>query len=184
VPIENKIEIIGALNEKINAVNHFISSLSKEEFEATPEGKWSAGQNLDHLIRSIKPLQIAFMLPKLFLRLLFGRSNRPSKSYDQLVEKYKSKLAQGGKASGPFIPPGVLFEKKLSLLKTYEHQKQNFIKKIKKQKETNLDKYILPHPLLGKLTLREMLFFTIYHNQHHLESLEQRQPAKPVHQSS
>lgn len=24
-----------------------------------------------------------------------------------------------------------------------------------------------PHPLLGKLTLREMMFFTIYHVQHH-----------------
>jgi hypothetical protein len=25
----------------------------------------------------------------------------------------------------------------------------------------------LPHPLLGKLTLREMIYFTIYHVQHH-----------------
>ena len=33
--------------------------------------------------------------------------------------------------------------------------------------EKDLDNYILPHPLLGKLTIREMLFFTIYHVQHH-----------------
>jgi hypothetical protein len=33
--------------------------------------------------------------------------------------------------------------------------------------EDELDQYILPHPLLGKLTLREMLFFTIYHVKHH-----------------
>jgi len=184
MPIENKTEIIGALNEKIDAFNHFISPLDRREFEATPGGKWSAGQNLDHLIRAINPLQLAFRLPKLFLKLFFGRSNRPSKSYEQLVEKYKYKLAQGGKASGPFIPPVVLFEKKLSLLKRYERQKKNFIEKVQKQKESDLDRYILPHPLLGKLTLREMLFFTIYHNQHHLESLEKRQSATPAHRSS
>lgn len=33
--------------------------------------------------------------------------------------------------------------------------------------EKELDQYVLPHPLLGKLTLREMMFFTIYHVQHH-----------------
>ena len=183
MPIQNKDEIIDALNEKINAFNNFISPMTKEEFEISPGGKWSAGQNLDHLIRAIKPLQLAFRLPKLFLKIFFGNANRPSKSYEQLVGKYKSKLAAGGKASGPFIPPVILFENKNALLKTYEKQKLNFIRKVRKQKESELDKYILPHPLLGKLTMREMLFFTIYHNQHHLETLEQRE-TKPMHQSS
>ena len=36
----------------------------------------------------------------------------------------------------------------------------------------DLDKYVLPHPLLGKVTLREMLYFTIHHNEHHLELLK------------
>lgn len=182
--IQSKEDIILGLNEKIDAFCRFISQMKKEEFEAAPNGKWSAGQNLDHLIRAIKPLQLGYRLPKFFLKLFFGLTNRLSKSYDQLVEKYKFKLSQGGKASGPFIPPIILFENKQSLLKTYEKQKQNFIKKVQRQKETDLDKYILPHPLLGKLTLREMLFFTIYHNQHHLESLRQRRSAIPVHPSS
>jgi hypothetical protein len=30
----------------------------------------------------------------------------------------------------------------------------------------------LPHPLLGKLTLREMLYFTAYHADHHRHSIE------------
>jgi hypothetical protein len=33
--------------------------------------------------------------------------------------------------------------------------------------EQQLDLLILPHPLLGKLTLREMIYFTIYHAGHH-----------------
>jgi len=172
--INDKSQIISALTEKVDAFNNYISSLGKDQFEATPDGKWSAGQNLGHLIRSIKPLQLAYGLPKFILKWKFGLANRPSKGYDELVAKYKIRLSEGGRASGRFIPPAIHFEQKDSLTKTYELQKQKLIRKIKRQSEKDLDKYILPHPLLGKLTLREMLFFTIHHNEHHLELFKQR----------
>jgi hypothetical protein len=41
-------------------------------------------------------------------------------------------------------------------------------------READLDRYLLPHPLLGKLTLREMLHFTLYHNYHHVQSVATR----------
>jgi len=44
--------------------------------------------------------------------------------------------------------------------------------------EEDLDKLILPHPLLGKLTLREMMYFTIYHVQHHQRIVERNLAAK------
>ena len=53
--IQNKSQIISALNEHVDAFNNYIAPLTKEQFETSPAGKWSAGQNLDHLIRSIKP---------------------------------------------------------------------------------------------------------------------------------
>jgi len=172
--IHDKPQIISALTEKVDEFNNYISSLYKEQFEATPNGKWSAGQDLDHLIRAIKPLQLAYSLPKFALTILFGKTNRPSKTYDEVVTKYKTKLAAGGRASGPFIPPTIKFEKKDELIKKYHQQKQKLISKIEKQSETDLDKYILPHPLLGKVTLREMLYFTIHHNEHHLNLLIDR----------
>ena len=172
--IQSKPEILSALNEKVGAFNNFILPMNKEMFEATPGGKWSAGQNLDHLIRSIRPLQPAYGLPKFILRIMFGKTNRHSRTYDELVTKYKNKLAAGGRASGAFIPPAIPFDKKELLLKKYEAQKQKLISKIEKQTEKELDEYILPHPLLGKVTLREMLYFTIHHNEHHLELLRGR----------
>ena len=33
--------------------------------------------------------------------------------------------------------------------------------------EKELDQYMLPHPILGKVTYREMLYFTMYHVNHH-----------------
>jgi hypothetical protein len=171
---QTKQEIIAALDKKISAFNEYVLALDKEQFESSPAEKWSAGQNLDHLIRAIKPLQLAYSLPKFVLRLLFGKANRPSKTYAELVDKYKAKIAAGGKASGPFIPPVITFDKKEELINKYISQKERLNKKIGKQNEADLDKYILPHPLLGKVTMREMLFFTIYHNEHHLETLQSR----------
>jgi hypothetical protein len=174
MPIQDKLQIISVLHKNVDAFNNYIAPLSKEEFEATPEGKWSAGQNLDHLIRAVKPLQLAYGFPKFVLRVLFGKTNRPSRTYDELVTKYKTKLAAGGRASGPFIPPVISFEQKDRLIKKYNEHIQKLTAKIEKQSEKDLDVYILPHPLLGKVTLREMLYFTVHHNEHHLELLKSR----------
>src|SRR5262245_23896301 len=122
--IQDKDQIIAALNEKVDAFNNFISPLNKEQFEVMPGDKWSAGQNLDHLIRTIKTLQLADRLPKFILKWKFGKTNRPSRGYDELVTKYKTKLAAGGRAIGQFIPPAISYEQKDELLKTYEEQKQ------------------------------------------------------------
>lgn len=172
--IHTKAEIIAALDEKVNMFNEHIATLDKQSFEASPAGKWSAGQNLEHLTRSMKPLLLAYSLPLFLLRLVFGKANRPSRSYEDLVIKYNAKLSAGGRASGPYIPPPVIYENKETLLANYTRMKDRLNRKIQSYREEDLDKYVLPHPLLGKLTLREMLFFTIYHNQHHLDLLKKR----------
>jgi hypothetical protein len=40
--------------------------------------------------------------------------------------------------------------------------------------QSALDRWRLPHPLLGRLTVREMLFFTLCHNRHHLEGVRRK----------
>jgi len=47
----------------------------------------------------------------------------------------------------------------------------------KKWKEPQPDAYIAPHPLLGKITLRELVYFTIYHTGHHQEGIRKVLPA-------
>ncbi len=48
-----------------------------------------------------------------------------------------------------------------------------FITKLNNWDEQNIDKYLLPHPLLGKITMREMLYFTDLHIQHHNKLIDQ-----------
>jgi len=160
-----KDEIVKRLKENTEKVISLIESLSGEELNAAETGKWSKLKHLEHLLRSIQPLNKALQIPLPGLRILFGKPNRPSRTYDEQVAKYLKKLSEGGKASGRFIPAKK--QEKSRILKKYQEQSEFLYKVILKWKEGDLDKYLLPHPLLGKLLIREMLYFTIYHTEHH-----------------
>ncbi len=144
-----------------------IKQLNDEDFCYAPADKWSAGQQTDHLVKSVSPVNMAMGLPKFIPKLLFGVANRPSRSYETLIEKYNLKLQEGGRASGRFVPKPVTAHQKEDLVKQLEFLVEKLCSKTEKKSETDLDTYILPHPLLGKLTFREMLYFTAYHVEHH-----------------
>lgn len=160
-----KDEIIGELRKHYLDFIQFIRSIPEDKVSTPFNNKWSAAEQLDHIIKSVAPVKVAFSMPRFLLRIFFGKANRPSKNYDQLVVKYQSKLAAGGKAPGRYIPvkkSNVSNEtaKLDAIVETLCNKAAGFT-------ENELDMLLLPHPLIGKLTLREMLYFTLYHVQHH-----------------
>jgi hypothetical protein len=147
-----------------------IQSLNDSQLLIASPGKWNAVQLLDHIVKSVSPVSLALSLPAFLLRLIFGTANRKSRSYEELVARYHDKLKAGGRASGRFVPPPKTDSvEKLSANLT--KVVQMLTRRIDRFSETQLDQLLLPHPLLGKLTLREMLYFTIYHVQHHQKQL-------------
>lgn len=112
-------------------------------------------------------------LPKFLLSFRFGKNNRREYSYEELVSKYHDKLDAGGQASAGFIPPLVQIGQKEQLLNKYNSEKIKLVKVLQKWSEKQLSTNIAPHPLLGKLTIRELLYFTIHHNYHHLKSIQE-----------
>lgn len=167
----NKQQIISQLQKNYTDFTDYISSLREEDFLFTADSKWTAGQQAEHILRSIKPVKLAFTLPKFLLKLIFGKANRPSRTYEQLLDRYKEKLAEGGRASGRFIPQPVAFADKEKICKEILAVNNTLCKKVNDYTEEELENYILPHPLLGKLTLREMLYFNILHAEHHRNSV-------------
>jgi hypothetical protein len=158
-----------------------ITILSDSDFLLSTNNKWTAGQQLEHIVKSVRPVNLALILPRFLLRIVFGKANRTSKSYEALVEKYHAKLATGYKASAAFLPKSVGVRNRESLSKRLHALIDSLVSRVDTFSEEQLDLFILPHPLLGKLTLREMLYFTIYHAEHHekltLKNLEnQLQP--------
>jgi hypothetical protein len=160
-------EIQYALQNNHKAFINLVLSLNDNDFIFSSNGKWTAGRQLDHIYRSVKALEKGLRLPKFIIKLFIGKANRPSKSYEALVTKYKSKLEQGGRARGQFIPGDAEPAQKIKLGEKLSRTINSLCKKVNAYNEEQLDYYILPHPLLGKLTLREMLYFTIYHVEHH-----------------
>lgn len=119
---------------------------------------------------------MALRLPRLLPRLLFGKSNAPSRHYENIVQAYHDILAGGAQASGKYAPktipiPSDPVNYQRTKVATLTATIQSLAKALESWSEQDLDKIQLPHPLLGKLTVREMLFFTLYHLGHHKDKV-------------
>lgn len=172
--MEDKKFIVQQLVANTEAFTRFVSTQTEHQFVYTPNGKWSVGQNVEHLIRSLAPVNQALLLPGFMLRMLFGKPNRKPRTYQELVDRYNQKLAAGGRASGRFVPPAIAWNDKDKKIAALNREKEKMVTRLGSWSESKLDTCLLPHPLLGKLTLREMLFFSVYHIEHHLKSLQLR----------
>ena len=154
-----------------------ILEILKNSDEATfhqPKGeKWSQAAHIEHLINSIKPLNLLFSLPKILMTWKWGKPNRSSRTYDELVKRYLEKLAaRPFQGNNPFGPKKDKNYTKDHLINLFSSNYEKLERKIeKKWTDKQLEKYLIPHPLLGKLTVREMLMFTVYHTQHHEKAL-------------
>ena len=167
----NRDEIAVSITAEFETMIDWFESQPDASFNSGPDEKWTADQHLDHLIRSAAPVNMALRLPKIALKLKFGTSNRESGDFDAVVAKYQEKLGQGGAASGQFLPKETAVEDKQKKLNALKHEGDRLAAITRKWSESNLDKYILPHPLIGRMTIREMLLFTIYHMRHHHKTL-------------
>ena len=170
--MQTRSEITSALSTRFADTAAWFAEQPDTTFCTAPPERWSKGQHLDHLILSAKPLNLALRLPRIALRMKFGTAKAPGETMEDLVARYEATLAAGGKASGRFVPPTVTLEDKPRLLEALRREGERLVEVAETWSEQDLDKYVLPHPLLGDLTVRGMLFFTYHHMGHHLETLQ------------
>src|SRR5687767_514426 len=99
-----KEEIKRELLTRHKAFAEYILSLNEKDFMFSSGSKWTAGQQLDHICRATSLVPLGLKLTGFTTRLLFGKPNRATMDYPTLVKKYSAVLANGGKASGIYIP--------------------------------------------------------------------------------
>lgn len=168
----HKNELITKFSISYDNFVNYIDSLANEKFNAQLDKKWNAGKELDHIVKSIEPLA-KILCSKTTIIENFGIIDRPTLSFIDLANKYKDILKNGGIAIGRFVPEKEIgADRKAELIKTL----LNYINVIKTNltnfSEDELDKLVLPHPLLGPLTIREMIYFTMYHAEHHVQNIK------------
>ena len=169
--IQTKAEIIFALKESHDHMKGWFSSIPTSTYFTRQGEVWSAFDNVDHVIKALKPIVQALKLPRLVLHTMFGKPQHVSRSYDEICKIYSDELAKGAKASGRFLPGEAPVEDKesakLGQLKKVSSVVEDLLSALEKWDEDALDQSQLPHPIIGNLTMREMLFFTFHHNLRH-----------------
>lgn len=165
-------ELVIFLQQKCNGVSETLLHVSETMFwhKPTPEA-WSIAENVQHLVQSALPVVRLLNAQRQVLLERFGKTTAPSRSYEEVVLAYKTVLATGVKASGNFLPQIAEEADQKSLNNTFEQTNAALVESTSKWSEAELNEYIIPHPVLGSLTVREMLYFTAYHNQHHHEKI-------------
>ena len=138
-----------------------------EPFRRRSPEKWSAAEQVEHLRLSVRPLSLSFLIPP-FVLGIFGTARPPGRTYDEVVADYQGRLARGAKASGPFIPARLTRDDDLErLLAAFQKGYAAYGAKLAGAEGAALESTRLPHPILGRLSIREMAFFTLYHLGHH-----------------
>ena len=158
--------------------------MEAERFWSRHDRKWSPADNVHHLMISTAPVTLALRIPRLILRVCFGMTRTPSRNWEALRSAYRDGLAAGATA-GRYAPPRRAIPVETAtdqgrLVLQCEGTVHRLEKAIEPWREQDLDRYRLPHPVLGRVTVREMLMFTLFHFDHHREIVTRRLEASPL----
>jgi hypothetical protein len=175
----NKSQIISELRQIQIELSDYVESLTPEAFEAAQGESWSASGYLKHLILSNKPFVKGLNLPKGKLAEMFGQTENGSRSYDEMVAVYKGRLAEGIRAENYdkvtpdfYRLPDEVTDEKAYFVETWNDTHEKLYLALDSWEESDLDRYLIPHPAMGTITIREMLYFTIAHNRLHCKDIK------------
>ncbi|WP_228851654.1 DinB family protein [Aegicerativicinus sediminis] len=169
-----KEEIALLIKKKNDILIEYLTNQDDELWEAGPKGKWSTGGHAKHLLQAIKPVNFALSLPRIVLKSRFGTTNRPLRNYDEIISRYLQKLedqpnATFGPSKNMKTPP---LKDKFYFIDRLQMEHMKLVYKTRHLSDKNLDELVLPHPLMGKMPIREMLQWTAYHIEHHTNILK------------
>lgn len=175
----NKQDLIKSLGQTYQEVRNTIGSLPLDDLYDRSKDSWSPSDTLRHLVKCAKPFALVLRLPKSIIAFKWGKSERPSQQYHEIRKFYQAELARGAQA-GSFAPEFIEIpaaqddaeRMRTQILQNWDKVNRSLTSALESWPEMYFDKYFLPHPILGKITVREMIMFMIYHNVHHLTKVQ------------
>lgn len=166
-----KEEIASAAVHLEASVRGFFEELAADVFFSRPSVGWSAAENLKHLIKAAAAVNLGLATPRPLLGV-FGLSREKSRRLSAVREAYLARLAAGARAGiyAPFgePPPADGEARRAGLLGKWNRTQARFVKALNGWSEEELDRYRLPHPIIGRISVREMCMFGLLHVEHHI----------------
>lgn len=164
-----KQELIKAFYDNHKEMSDYINSLTDEQFVYSRNGKWTAGQQFSHVYLTLLPFP-KILPSKEYIVQKFGKIDRPIWSYNTVIENYFKTSRQ---APQQFIPEQVSPLQKEIITGDLQRILLTIQQLLDQYTDEELDTFVIPHPLLGKLTIREVFYLMTYHATHHLRQIEQ-----------
>ncbi len=162
-----KQELKEALGKGHAEFAQFVLALSDDNFCFALPAKWSAGQQLQHIVLSLAALNRAMHNPKYIAPITEMEPQRPFMGFDELVDVYNKVIRKGTEAPASFVPCIVVPGQKEQIVSDIKNGVTALFANMDGYTELELDTLTLPHPKIGRLSVREMLYFTIQHAKHH-----------------
>jgi hypothetical protein len=157
---------------------NFWRTIGTAEFFAPIGAAWSPADNVRHLTKSVRAVSAGLRAPRWVLWLAFRSGSGTSRSYAEVREVYLARLARGASAGkfapGPLGTSADPDADRARVMKYHAAAIGEMAALVVRWQERWLDRFRIPHPLLGPLSVREMLFFTVYHNRHHVDVVRRR----------
>lgn len=169
-----KPEIVERLRAIHLGVVATVDSIPAAQFDAGSAESWSPAGYLKHLLLSVKPFAKAVTFPPDALKRRFGSPARPSIPYADLVARYQARLDEGARAEDfegilptSFRMPDDVADIQVYLVDLWNEAHERMFGGLENWSEDQLDGVAILHPAIGTISVREMLYFTIFHNTLH-----------------
>ena len=171
----DKSEITTLLEEKHKELFTWLNQQPGENWEVGPQKKWTTGQHILHLVNSLQALNNALSYPKFVLKYKFGTCNRPIRDYKTVARKYQEKLEKNQDRARKFNKDlkKPTLKGRERLITRFQIQQKKLQYKTNRISDKNLDTLVIPHPLMGKMPVREIIMWTAHHTAHHTETLKE-----------
>ncbi len=163
-------EIATDLMTRAHEVIATFTQLPEDTFFTGPKGRWSAAQHLGHLSLVRQKvnlgLQAKEQLPEAVER--FGTYDLVRQSYLDMLARTPAVFLQ----NNPFRVDPDATVTKADVIATYSQYSQACEQLLTDWQEEQLSQKAMKHPLLGLLSVREMLYFVHYHEWHHMQGIQ------------
>ena len=172
----NKSEIAAALQAQNLEFQNLLLGVPTSTFFDGSSEKWSVAHHMKHITSAVSRIAQGLQNPELLPK---REPATASKDYETLKNTYlhalqttpPEKLQQlGSRVALEEYSDADAYKSQMTsgfsdAITTFNHALEGF-------KEENLESLGMPHPLIGVISAREMLFFAVYHNTHHHNGIE------------
>jgi len=172
-------ELTTRLEEALQSIADLLINLQPDDWQRPQGEKWTIADEFEHLRLSTQAT--AFVLSSAG-RLRWHDHPGGSRSFDTIVAQYDAGLAANPGLTNAGTRPATNAPLSLTDQRTnWTQLVPMLLQVLDALPESDLDAYtVWKHPLLGPLTVREMIYFTTHHTTHHQLTMAGKQAASGV----